>query len=71
MKKFLALFASFGLIAATAPNIIACGQKALPGQYEILDNAHYDKHNNLLLSHSQLAYLTFLQAADYLRENSH
>jgi len=75
MKRFLALFASFGLIATTTPTVAACGKqkpkKPLPGQYEILENARYDKDNNLLLSHSQLAYLTFLQAAEYLRGNSH
>jgi len=69
MKKFLALFASFGLIATTAPSVISCA-KALPGQYDPLANAQYDKHKNLVLSSNQLAYLTFLEAADYLRPDS-
>jgi len=70
MKKFLALFASFGLIASTTPTVVACAHSGLLGQYEPLTKAHYDKHDNLLLSKSQLTYLTFLQAADYLRDDS-
>jgi hypothetical protein len=74
MKRFLALFASFGLIATTTPTVAACGKqkpkKPLPGQYDQLTNAYYDKNKNLKLLPNQLTYLTMLAVADYLREDS-